>query len=164
MVEVRPAAADDAGAVAALWTEAYADPGPEGRRDPYAPAVFFAAAERGAQLTVVEDDSGAVIAVVGLYPPGSPGRAIATGAEAELSRLAVAESARRRGVGRTLVERVGAAAREAGAPAIVLWSRPYQTDAHRLYEAIGYRRAPERDRRDAEGRQLVFHLDLFGKE
>lgn len=158
-MQIRPAAAADAGAVAALWTDAYADAGPEGRREPYAEAEFFAAAGRGAQLTVAVD-RGVTVGVVALYPPGAPERIVGRGAEAELSRLAVAATARRHGLGRTLVEQVGSRARELGAPAIVLWSRPYQTDAHRLYEAIGYRRAPERDSRDADGAQLVFHMEL----
>lgn len=158
-MQVRPAAATDAAAVAALWTEAYADAGPEGRHDPYAEAEFFAAASRG-EMTVAAEEGGEVVAVVVLGPPGTPGLAIAAGAEAELSRLAVTARSRRRGLGRRLVELVGERAREGGAAAVVLWSRPYQTDAHRLYEALGYRRVPERDGRDADGRQLVFHKDL----
>lgn len=158
-MQIRPAAATDAAAVAALWTEAYADAGHEGRHDPYAEAEFFAAASRG-ETTVVWDEDDGVVAVIVLGPPGASGRAIAEGEEAELSRLAVAVGWRRRGIGRRLVERVGERARELGAAAIVLWSRPYQTDAHRLYEELNYRRAPDRDSRDADGRRLVFHLDL----
>ena len=51
-------------------------------------------------------------------------------------------------------------ARGFGAEAIALWSRPYQTAAHALYESLGYRRLPERDEDDREGRRLVFRLDL----
>ena len=157
-MQVRPAAAADAGAVTALWTDAYADAGPEGRHEPYAEAEFFAAAAKG-EMTVVADADGTVVAVVVLRPPGVAGGTVGRVEEAELSRLAVAAAARRRGVGRMLVERVGTRARALGATAIVLWSRPYQTDAHRLYEAIGYRRVPARDRRDADGAQLVFRID-----
>lgn len=159
---LRPAAASDAAAVAALWTEAYADAGPEGRRDPYAEAEFFVAASSG-EMTVATEAEGEVVAVVLFCPPGASGRAVGEGEEGEegeLARLAVADLWRRRGVGRQLVERVGEQARAAGAAAIVLWSRPYQTDAHRLYEALGYRRLPARDGRDADGRQLVFARDL----
>jgi hypothetical protein len=46
------------------------------------------------------------------------------------------------------------------AAALALWSRPYQRQAHRLYESLGYRRVPGRDSRDAEGRRLVFLLEL----
>jgi hypothetical protein len=47
-----------------------------------------------------------------------------------------------------------------GVEGIALWSRPYQTDAHRLYESLGYRRVPERDGEDRDGRRWVFRLDL----
>ena len=44
---------------------------------------------------------------------------------------------------------------------MALWSRPYQQAAHRLYESLGYRRAPERDRIDDSGHaRLVFRLAL----
>jgi hypothetical protein len=51
-------------------------------------------------------------------------------------------------------------AAEFGAERVALWSRPYQVDAHRLYETLGYRRAAERDDDDRDGRRLVFCLDL----
>ncbi len=69
--------------------------------------------------------------------------------------------ARRGGVGRTLAERCEVLAREAGWSAIALWSRRYQTAAHRVYESLGYRRVPERDSIDASGHErLVFRLGL----
>jgi len=55
-----------------------------------------------------------------------------------------------------------AQARAFGAEAIALWSRPYQTGAHRLYRSLGHRRVPERDGEDREGRRWVFRLDLDG--
>ncbi len=157
-MRIRPAGAEDAAAVAALWTEAYSGRHPEGRAAPYEEREFFAAAARG-EAFVAELDGAAVGAVV-LCPPGAPGRAIGGEGEAELSRLAVTARARRRGVGRALTELCAERARAAGAAAIVLWSRPYQTEAHRLYHSLGYRRAPQRDCDDAEGRRLVFFLDL----
>ena len=42
--------------------------------------------------------------------------------------------------------------------AVALWSRPYQVQAHRLYESLGFRRAQRRDDSDADGRRLVFTL------
>ncbi|HKZ12809.1 MAG TPA: GNAT family N-acetyltransferase [Solirubrobacterales bacterium] len=158
-MRIRVAAEGDAAAVTALWTEAYADAGPEGRRESYALQEYFAVAA-GATLSVAEDEGGELVAVVALFPPGAPGRSVAGTGEAELARLAVAEGARRRGIGRKLVERCAAEARAFGAEAIVLWSRPYQTDAHHLYESLGYRRTPERDGEDRDGLRRVFRLDL----
>ncbi len=158
-MRIRTGEEGDAGAVIALWTEAYADAGPEGRREPYALQEYFAVAA-GAAVSVAEDDDGGVVAVIALLAPGAAGRSVAGAGEAELARLAVAETARRRGVGRRLVERCTAEARALGGEAIALWSRPYQTDAHRLYASLGYRRVPERDGEDRDGRRWVFRLDL----
>jgi ribosomal protein S18 acetylase RimI-like enzyme len=157
-VKIRNAQEADAAAVAALWTEAYADAGPEGRREPYSLQEYFAVAA-GAAVSVAEE-GGEVVAVVALFPPGARGWSVAGPGEAELARLAVAEAARRRGIGRALVERCTVQAREAGAAAPALWSRPYQSDAHRLYESLGYRRVPERDGEDRDGLRRVFRLDL----
>jgi ribosomal protein S18 acetylase RimI-like enzyme len=157
-MKLREADEGDAAAVADLWTVAYADPGPEGRREPYALQEYFAVAA-SARVTVAVDE-GEVVAVAAVFAPGASGRAVARPGEAEFARLAVAAAARRRGLGRKLVVAATARARREGADAIVLWSRPYQTDAHALYESLGWRRAPERDEDDRDGRRLVFVLDL----
>jgi ribosomal protein S18 acetylase RimI-like enzyme len=159
-MRIREAEETDAAKVTALWTEAYADAGPEGRREPYALQEYFTVAA-GAAVTVVEDDDGELVGVVALYPGRPHGRGIAGPSEAELARLAVAERAQRHGVGRMLVERCTSEARSRGAVAVVLWSRPYQTDAHRLYESLGYRRDPWNDGEDAGGRRWVFRLDIW---
>jgi predicted N-acetyltransferase YhbS len=158
-MHLREADEGDAAAVAALWTEAYATAGPEGRREPYALQEYFAVAA-SADVTVAVDDDGEVVGVAAVFPPGAPGRSVARPAEAEFARLAVAGGARRRGVGRALVEGATAGARGFGAEAFVLWSRPYQAAAHALYESLGWRRVPERDEDDRDGRRWVFVLDL----
>jgi ribosomal protein S18 acetylase RimI-like enzyme len=157
-VLIRQAEEGDAAAVAALWTEAYTARGPGGRSTPYERGEFLESLRSGG-VHVAEWD-GVVAGVVVVYPPGTDGRAIAGEGEAELSRLAVGAGTRGRGVGRRLVELCGDRARALGAKAIVLWSRPYQRDAHRLYESLGYRRAPQRDSADADGERLVFVLEL----
>lgn len=158
-MHLREADEGDAAAVTALWTEAYADAGPEGRRDPYALQEYFAVAA-SARVTVAVDEAGEVVAVAALFPPGAPGRSVAEPGEAEFARLAVATGARRRGIGRILVLDATERARGLGAERVVLWSRPYQTAAHALYESLGWRRVPERDGDDRDGGRLVFALDL----
>lgn len=61
----------------------------------------------------------------------------------ELKRLYVAASHRRRGIARGLVERVEAHAAAIGAQGVELWSDTRFTDAHALYEALGYVRTGE---------------------
>jgi ribosomal protein S18 acetylase RimI-like enzyme len=158
---IRGAGERDAEAVVALWTEAYFTEGEGGRDAPYARSDFDATAAAAAHLLVAERD-GAVLGVVALLAPGEPSCAVARAGEAELARLVVGSGARRRGVGRALAERCAVLAREEGWTAIALWSRPYQTAGHRLYESLGYERAPERDSVGETGfGRLVFRLDLL---
>lgn len=160
---IRKATARDAAAVAALWTEAYVTLGGGGRVDPYADADLLETARRGGEVFVAEQGD-AVVGVVVLFAPEAPCRAVGEAGEAELSRLAVASGARGAGVGRALVVLCEERARAAGWGAIALWSRPYQREAHRLYESLGYRRVPERDSVDETGHErLVFRLALSGR-
>ncbi|HET7443728.1 MAG TPA: GNAT family N-acetyltransferase [Solirubrobacterales bacterium] len=155
-MRIRVGTEDDAAAAIGLWTEAYTLRGPEGRKTPYAESEYFDSL-RGGRVFVAEE-GGAVVGVVVFLPPGV---AAWTGEnEAALTRLAVTTTARGRGVGRALAERCGEEAEAAGAGAIVLWSRPYQTPAHRLYESLGYRYVPARDSSDADGGRRVFVRDL----
>ncbi len=158
-MQIRPGREDDAAAVTALWTEAYTRRGPEGRATPYEEREYFDSCAKG-RLFVAEDEDGGILGVVVFFAAGAAGWADA--GEAALTRLAVSSAARGRGTGRALAERCGAEARAAGAERIVLWSRPYQVAAHRLYESLGYRYVPDRDSSDAEGGRRIFVLDLGG--
>lgn len=156
---LRDASPRDAVAAAELWTRAYVDEGEGGRTAPYSEADALETFDRG-QVFVAEQ-RGKVVGVVALFAPGSPGRAVAGADEAELSRLAVAAPARGHRIGRALVAHCSEQAAAAGWSAIALWSRPYQGAAHRLYEALGYRRVAERDSIDESGHgRLVFRLAL----
>jgi ribosomal protein S18 acetylase RimI-like enzyme len=157
-MRIRPAQDSDAGIVARLWTEGYTGAGPGGRSTPYSPSEFFDSARHGRPFVALEAEQ--LVGVVVFLGPDAEGRAVAGDGEAELARLVVATAARRSGVGRALTELCTEQAREAGAAAIALWSRPYQVAGHRLYESLGYRRRPERDDTDADGRRLIFVLDL----
>ena len=155
---IRAATTQDAEAVVALWTEAYFTEGEGGRDAPYERAEFEATAAAAAHLLVAESE-GEVVGVVALLAPEEPSRGVAVEGEAELARLVVGSGARRQGIGRALAERCAELARDEGWPAIALWSRPYQTAGHRLYESLGYERLPERDSVDETGfARLVFRL------
>jgi ribosomal protein S18 acetylase RimI-like enzyme len=158
---VRSARDSDAEAVVALWTEAYFAEGEGGRDAPYERHEFEATAAAAAHLLVAERE-GEVVGVVALLAPEEPSRAVAAAGEAELARLVVGSGARRQGIGRALAERCAELARAEDWPAISLWSRPYQTAGHRLYEALGYERVLERDSVDETGHaRLVFRLPLL---
>jgi ribosomal protein S18 acetylase RimI-like enzyme len=158
-VQIRDATEADAGPVADLWTEAYVTLGVGGRTEPYGTADFLASARAGDVLVV--DGAGGIAGAVVLLPPEAPERAEAAEGEAELARLAVAAGARGAGIGRALVEFCEKRARANDWRAIALWSRPGQVEAHRLYESLGYRRAPERDSVDASGQpRWVFRRTL----
>lgn len=156
-VSVRQAREGDGEQVAELWTEAYCGPGPGERAAPYVLADVGEAAGAGRLIVAAEGEK--VVGAVVFYPPGA-GREVPGEGEAELSRLAVAALSRGRGIGRALAERCLLAARASGADAVVLWSRPHQHIAHRLYESLGFRRAPQRDSADADGPRLVFRIAL----
>jgi ribosomal protein S18 acetylase RimI-like enzyme len=155
-VRIRAAEDADAAAAAALWTEAYSGAGKgEGRVEPYSVAEFNRIAAAG-MLLVAVDGRGALLGVGAMRPPGSPGLVVARPEEAELGSLAVSVWARGGGVGRALAGRCLELAAATGAARVALWSRPYQVEAHRLYESLGFRRAPRRDESNPDGRRLVF--------
>ena len=96
------------------------------------------AAAAGTRFWVVEDVRGRVRGCVGLKAAGSDGAA-------ELTKLYVRPDQRRRGLGAFLVRLVETAARARGDRRLALWTDTRFTDAHRLYERMGFvRSGPER--------------------
>jgi ribosomal protein S18 acetylase RimI-like enzyme len=71
--------------------------------------------------------------------------------ELDFRLLAVAPSARRRGIGRLLVEHIFALAAERRATRVVMNSGPHMTGAHQLYYSMGFTRLTERETRTVEG-------------
>jgi ribosomal protein S18 acetylase RimI-like enzyme len=97
-------------------------------------------------VLVAVDDAGSVLGSVTYAPgPESPLADVAREGEAEFRMLGVLPAARGGGVGQALVEACIARARQAGRSAIVLSTPPDWTAGQRLYERLGFRRAPERD-------------------
>lgn len=86
----------------------------------------------GGQLWVAES-AGRVVGCVGY---ADHGQAI------QLKHLYVAPTARRSGLGSRLVGLAEAAARSRGRGQVELWTDTRFTDAHRLYERLGYVRCP----------------------
>lgn len=155
-VVVRPAVEADLPAVGAVTVEAYGVDGFLEGTDDYARTLADAASRfRDAELLVAVDDAGAVVGSVTVVLPGSPFAEISVEGEVEFRMLAVAASARGRGVGEALVRAVLERARVAGFSTVVLSSSERMVAAHRLYERLGFVRMPERDWFPLPGLRLV---------
>lgn len=79
----------------------------------------------------------------------------------ELKRLYVAKGARRRGLAAHLVGLAETHARARGAKRIELWTDTRFAEAHRLYERLGYTRAPRTRALCDISKSIEFH---FSKE
>jgi GNAT superfamily N-acetyltransferase len=117
--------------------------------DLLAPAA--AAAATGARWWVVDGAPDGIAATIGAGAPSD--------GAVELKRLYVAAAARRRGLGERLVRWVEEHARGLGAGRLELWSDTRFTDAHRLYERLGWldtgRRRDLHDPSDTTERHFV---------
>ncbi|MFF1302544.1 GNAT family N-acetyltransferase [Streptomyces sp. NPDC058307] len=103
-------------------------------------------------LTAVADDT--VLGTVTFVPSGGPLADLARPGEAEIRMLAVAHAARGRGVGQALVQACVDRA-SAMATGIVLCTQPTMHTAHRIYERLGFTRAPERDWKPIPGDEFT---------
>ena len=109
------------------------------------------------------DESGRVLGGVTYVPgPGTPYSESERDDEAGFRMLAVDPSVQGRGVGQALVEACIARARADGRSALVLLTLPSMHAAHRLYERLGFARAPDRDWEFAPGSVLLGYLLPLG--
>lgn len=161
-VTVRIATPAEYAAAGALVAAVYAA---EGRADgPYL-AVLRDAAGRAAvaDLLVATDPAGRLLGTVTYAAGGSPLADIAAPGEAEFRMLAVAPETRGRGVGAALVRACVDRARAQAKRHLVMSTQPEMRTAHRLYERLGFARAPERDWSPEPGLNLrVYAIDLVG--
>jgi GNAT superfamily N-acetyltransferase len=154
-VVVRDARPDERAAVRALVLSAY---------DAYAavlpPAAWSgylgqAAATPDAEVPVeriVAERRGARVGSVLLSPADAPAYGgAATAAVPEVRLLAVAPSARGRGIGAALMAACARRARRAGVSELGLHTTDFMAAARRLYDRLGYVRAPETDFAPAPG-------------
>lgn len=122
--------------------------------EPWLRAPATAHAAQGGRMWVAEW-AGQVVGCVGLRPVAPD--------TVELKRLYVAAAARRRGLGQRLTGLVEAEARRRGAARVELWSDTRFTDAHRLYQRLGYERLSQtralHDRSDTTELHFARRLD-----
>ena len=160
---IRRAAPEDYEVVGALTVRAYLDEGHLPADAEYAGTLADARARaEGAELWVAVDDGDArVLGSVTFAAPGSEFHEIATADEGDVRMLAVDRDARGRGIGDALMVRCVERARDLGLVGLALSTQPSMRAAHRIYERMGFERAPERDWSPAPGISLLaYRLDL----
>jgi len=132
--QIRDARDDDAwdliGLVAGCWSEYPGCILDVHGEEPELLSIATAFRSRGGRFWVVED-GGRLVASVGMSPAPEPASVL-------LLKLYVARSARRQGLGGTLVALVEAESATTGATTVELWTDTRFVDAHHLYERHGY--------------------------
>ena len=142
--------------------------------DDYAVHLADVATRAGAENTTVlvaEDDTdgaggpgGRILGSVTLTLGGGPYFEWNHGVDGDCGfrMLAVDPAAQGRGAGPRLVAECLDRARAAGCRRMIIGSTEWMTTAHRIYERIGFRRAPELDQQWGDIRGLCFVLELDG--
>lgn len=114
-----------------------------------------------AEVLVAVDAAGEVLGTVTVVQPGSPYAEISRPGELEFRMLAVAPSARGRGIGEALTRAVLDRARALGIRKVVLSSLEGMRSAHRLYDRLGFARLAERDWRPYPHISLIaYRIDV----
>ncbi len=153
-MELRAARPDELDVVGEITLAAYED-FTTGTEDFYRQHLRDATRrDREAELWVAVDGD-ELVGTVTYCPPGSPWRELAGDHEGEFRMLAVHPARQGRGAGHALVEHCERRARDHGATAMVLSSLAEMAAAHRVYDRLGYARAPERDWSPVDGVFLI---------
>ncbi|MGY4543725.1 ribosomal protein S18 acetylase RimI-like enzyme [Arthrobacter sp. UYNi723] len=145
-VAFRRAAPSDFPEVRRITREAYVRAGHFAADHPYM-SVLEDVEHRAEHAQVwVAEAAGRVVAAVTLTFAGQPYSEIAADGELEFRMLAVDPAVQGGGIGRAVVRRVIEHAQSLPAiRAISITSATFMERAHRLYESLDFRRAPERD-------------------
>ncbi len=158
-VDLRPARAGDTAAIAELWTAAYVRSGLIPSDKPFSSDRVRRAADQ-AEL-IVADESGHVVGAVALAAHGAPLANLTHHQdERQICLLAVLPDRQGNGIGSALMRWCISRAREEGAKTVLLWTRPSQVKAHRLYENLGFARVPELDSAPDGHARLSYSLRL----
>ncbi|MEU5597144.1 GNAT family N-acetyltransferase [Streptomyces sp. NPDC020298] len=147
-IRIREAKPDEYDALGEITGQAYLQDGllDFGESDWYLGELRDVAKRAGAADVLVAVADGSLLGGVTFVPSGGPMADIAQPGEAEIRMLAVARAARGRGAGETLVRAcVDRARATEGCVRVVLSTQRTMRAAHRIYERLGFVRAPERD-------------------
>ena len=161
--QIRLATADEYEEIGELTVRGYRYDGFLSASEDYASSLRDAASRAvSAELWVAaERATGRLLGSVTFCPLGSPYRELATDDEGEFRMLAVDPAARGRGVGRALVELCLRRSRELGYAGVRMSSMDRMTSAHRVYERLGFVRAPEDDWSPTPGVLLLAYVLAF---
>ena len=160
-VEVRTVAPDEVPVLAEISVAAYSsvpgfDPGEE-----YLTSLADVGRRASlATVLVAVDDAGRVVGGVTYVSGAGPYAEFDDASDAGMRMLAVAPHAQGRGVGTALVRACVARAEAEGRGRLWLHTTLHMAGAQRLYERLGFRRAPERDRALPDVALLAYVLDL----
>lgn len=149
--------------MAALTVSTYAEVlGPHLSEGYRAELADVARRARETVVLVAVDGSDVLLGSVTFVPGLGPYAEFEGPDEAGIRMLVVGPAAQGRGVGRALVEACVERARAAGKARVSLHTTPSMLTAQRLYQRLGFRRAPERDWMPGDGnvRLLGYVLDL----
>jgi ribosomal protein S18 acetylase RimI-like enzyme len=164
---IRDARADDRDAVEAVTLAAYQQYAAvmPALWEGYRQNIVSTLAAAPPDVQIVAENSGRIVGSVLLYRTGTviarPGGDSLTLASPEVRLLAVAPAARGKGVGDALMRECVARSRASGAESLTLHTTDMMQAAVRLYERMGFVRAPEIDFQPAPGIVVKgFRLDL----
>ncbi len=149
-IKIRDAGRADRGAVRRATLSAYEEYAaviPE-LWEGYRQDIIATLADPNPAAQIVAEMDGEMVGAVLLYPAGmvfAPEEDSTALEFPEVRLLAVVPAARRRGVGRALMEECVRRARHSGAAALTLHTMDMMETALRMYERMGFVRDPDRD-------------------
>jgi ribosomal protein S18 acetylase RimI-like enzyme len=158
-VDVREAVPSEHAALGELCVAAYSVLG--GLSDGYGARLRDVAGRAATARVLVAAEGRRLLGCVTLILEGGPLRELAGADEGEFRMLAVDPAAQGRGAGEALVRACVGETRRTGRARVVLSTARDMTAAHRLYERLGFARAPARDWSPVAGVQLLaYELEL----
>ena len=158
---IRLATPDEYGTVGRLTEDAYVSSYSE-LSAAYLQSLRDVAARAALGDIWVAVEADAIVGSVSVPRPGGKLSEVARDGELDFRQLAVAPTARGRGVGEALTRHVIALAAERRAERVVMNSGAEMTGAHALYAKLGFRRLYEREQRVEVEPGVFLELLAFG--
>lgn len=155
MIDIRTATPADYDAVGTLTADVYIDGGFVSESDMYAERLRDTASRAEHADVVVAVVGDEIVGSVTIAAPESKFSDVAEKGELEFRMLAVAPTARGKGVGSALVRHVLDVAYERGDRAVVISTQSDMVDARRIYDRNGFVPAPERNWEPVPGMELT---------